>query len=261
MKTLGVDTSSEISSADFIDREYEINVLHKYIDSRMCCQVIGPSGIGKSRLLMQVAKLAPEWSPSFKVAYVALREGPVQTIEGFVRAVCNWLVGNPVSGSTKDLLQILEGLIEEGMRPILCLDDFEEFTAEKREFTSDFFLDMRFLAQRGVSFIVSSRVPLSTLFPSISPVSPFFGVFAILRLGPLPSSEVEDFLVLYEKDGVRFSPEERNMIIGFSKGFPERLLAAYQFAAQGKHQGETVGVSLEKAETHLREMLNASYEH
>jgi hypothetical protein len=233
----------------FIDRLYELETLKRYLANRMCCQIVGPAGIGKSSLLLQLARIARTLSPTFSIAYVQLRNQRSHTVGGFLEILCTAL-GKEVVGSTHELAIKIDKWQKEGNRLVFCLDDFEELTSRPGEFTSDFFLDMRFVAQQGVSFVTASRVPLSSLFPGISPVSPFFGLFAVLHLGPLGIKDIGDFIARAVMVPPLADPE-REMIAKFCRGYPLRLETALQFVEEGRRAGEALTMSLEKAEQKL----------
>jgi len=234
-------------SSNFVDRDYELATLRTYISNRMCCQVVGPSGIGKSSILYRLRECLQDESSILKIAYIDLSAEQHQTVSGLIRAMSDcWDKGHEVS-SVIEFSEQVRGWLKDDARLVLCLDGFEELTKRPGEFTSDFYLDMRSVAQAGVSFITTSLVPLSSLIPSISPVSPFFGLFAVLRLGPLNLQDSEDLLLLKSGSRVLLSADERRLIVQLAKGYPARLEMVYQFVVEHRQGGDNIEVALARA--------------
>src|SRR6266545_959353 len=171
------DRSRITDRTALFDREYELNRLHLYLTKDMCCQVVGPRGIGKSSLLYSLHAFAHEWDEAFAVAYVDLQDPHSHTVAGFADraraawedhlhalspqgfAKKTWAVWEerPVSPSLLDLAERLEAWRKQRRRPVLCLDGFEELMRHPKEFTPDFFLDLRGLAQAGMCIITASE--------------------------------------------------------------------------------------------------------
>ncbi len=266
--------------AALFDRERERDLLRLYLTKDMCCQVAGPRGIGKSSLLFNLQTFAHEWDNAFAVAYVDLQDPHCHTVAGFAdtaRAAWEdrlhnlsqqeftkktWAVWDdrPVSPSLLDLAERLEVWRKQRRRPVLCLDGFEELMRHPKEFTPDFFLDLRALAQAGMCIVTASRQPLNELLPhpSLNPTSPFFNIFNPLPLGPFSEADASDFVTLHRPGVPPFKPDEKAAILAFAKGYPLALQVACFHVLQAKESGESLAAAMQKAEDEMKAYLPVS---
>ncbi len=168
------------------DREFECAMLKLYLKQGMHCQIVGPVGAGKTALLSNLRRIAAELGTEYRVAYVDLSDPDCQTVRGLLgRASAEWGITPPCARMT-DLAERVQHWRRSGIRPVLGLDNFEEMVQRDREFTTEFFVDLRGVAQDGLTLVTASRQSLSELIPWYSRTSPFFTRFQILSLRPLP---------------------------------------------------------------------------
>jgi hypothetical protein len=176
---------------NLIDREYERDILKLYLSKGTNCQLVGRAGVGKTALLTNVGRIAAELDGKYVVAYADLSDPSCQTVRGLLeRMSSEWGIRPPLSRLT-DLSERVRKWRQERTRPVLCLDNFEEMLSRDREFTTDFFVDLRGISQAGMTIITASRKALSQMLTWYSQTSPFFSTFQILSLGPWPREVAE----------------------------------------------------------------------
>lgn len=235
------------SAAELFNRTSELGLLRRYLTNGISCQVVAPPGYGKSSLLFALRQLAPEWDERLTVGYIDLQKPKCHTLEGFMECVWGELREPPAAPTLLALSERVEEASRKGRRPVLCLDEFGELTRRPGVFTADFFLEMRSIAQMGMTIVTASHEPLRTLLPSDNPVSPFFNIFAMLRLGPFPPEVAEQFLK-QERPGVPpFDEAERRAILDFAKGHPLSLQVASFYVLEAKLEGTPLPEAIQKA--------------
>lgn len=246
------------SKSDLFDRTYELRVLQSHLSKGTSCQIVGPSGFGKSSLLYLLQDFARGWDQTLRVGYVDLQDPKCHTIAGFIEAV--WASWNErqTGGTLTTLSERIGSWNSQGRRMVLCLDEFEELTRRPAEFTSDFFLDLRAIAQKGMTIVTASHRTLSGLVPSNNPVSPFFNIFAVIRVGPFSARDAEEFVTAQRPGVPAFKEAEKQAILEFSKGHPLALQIACFYVLEGKKEGVSLADSMQKASKDLREALNSS---
>jgi hypothetical protein len=245
--------------AALFDRKYELGLLHIYLTKGMCCQIVGPHGIGKSSLLYNVRTFAPDWDPAFLVAYLDLQDPHCHTVGGFWERTAAAWADSSVPASPADMAERIEEWRKRGRRPVLCLDDFEALASRPREFTSDFFFDLRAIAQQGMSVVTASQQPLSAVLSVSNPVSPFFNIFAILRLGPFTKEDAVGFVALHRPGVPPFAPEEQTAILALAKGHPLALQLACFRVLHAKKDGESLETAMQRAAADIQAQLPAGW--
>jgi uncharacterized protein len=235
------------AAADFFDREQEQRTLRAYLHGRQNCQIVGPRRIGKTSLLRQVERAAADWDEQTVVAYLDLQDPRCYTLTGWLSQAakqCKW--STPATTLT-DFAECVEAAQAQGLRPVLCLDEFEELTTRRAEFTRDFFLTLRACAQQGLSIVTASQRPLSELTDRGDPTSPFYNTFPLLRLGPFRPADAQDFLNLHRPGTPAFTPNERAAILEFAKGHPLALQVACFHVLEAKQNSNSLTAALRKA--------------
>lgn len=243
------------AAANFFDRKQEQHTLRTYLHGRQSCQIVGPRLIGKTPLLRQVERAAVDWDEKTVVAYLDPQDPRCHTLSGWLSVVarqCHW---STTATTLADFAECVEAGLEQGVRSVLCLDEFEELTMRPTEFTRDFFLTLRFCGQKGMSILTASRRPLSQLTdPSDKLVSPFYNAFPLLRLGPFPPSDAKDFVNLRRSGAPAFTTEEKDEILEFAKGHPLALQVACYYVLEAKNR-ESVSEAILKAADEMEVML------
>jgi NTE family protein len=243
---------------DFFDRDYERESLRGYLSNGMCCQIVGPRRIGKSSLIYHLPGFAPARGINLAVAYLDLLNPRSRTINGVLEMIGEqWRCDAPL-GSMTDLEERVNAIKARGSRPVLCLDEFNELARRPEEFTSDFFLDLRGLAQQGMVILTTARKPLCELVPGHTPASPFFNIFPILRLGPFAEKDAEDFVTLRRAGAPPFKPEEKRAILEFAKGYPAALQIACFHVLHANRGGANLSDAMARAEDEMKTNLGSS---
>lgn len=246
-------------SGGMIGREYERQLLHDYLSTGKCVQIVAPGGFGKTTLLLSLLEAdGAKEDRQFAAAYVDLKR--CDTVTQLVRDVWSaWRQlkidppGFPSpSLRSPELQDYLRRWRSYGARPVLLLDDFEQLLARKDEFTSDFYLDLQALTEQGCAIVITSRQPLGQMLPYGGPVALFLNSFAMLRLGPLSAEEMEKFLNSRLPAPV-FTPEEKREIIEFVGGNPLALHLASGYALAAKDSGQQLSEAFRRAREEMFE--------
>lgn len=218
----------------FFDRDNEQRTIRDYVRGRQNCQIVGPRRIGKTSLLLQIQRVASEWEENAVVAYLDLQDPRCFTLRGWLERLGEQFGWSTTPTSLVECAECVEAMVSERYRPVLCVDEFEELTLRFDEFTHDFFLTLRSCGQRGMSIVTTSQKPLSDLTDPDDRTSPFYNSFPLLRLGPFPDEDAEDFVILYRPGVPPFTAEEEKAILDFAKGYPLALQVACFHMLQAK---------------------------
>jgi len=242
------------AAADFFDREPEQRTLRARLNGQQNCQVVGPHRIGKTSLLRQVERAAAGWYERTVVAYLDLHDPRCYTLAGWLTLAarrCQW--STPPT-TLADFAESVEAAQTEGLRLVLCLDQFEEVTKRREEFTRDFFLTLRSCSEQRLSIFTASQRPLSELTERDDPSSPFFNAFPLLRLGPLRRADVEDLVNLHRPGTPAFTTEEKGAILEFAEGHPLALQVACYYVLEAKN-AESISAAIRKAADEMSVIL------
>src|SRR5262249_19739570 len=180
-----------------------------FLHKRQNCQIVGPRRIGKTSLLRQVERVTGCWEPAAVVAWLDLQAPYCFTLSGWLRRVgrqFGW--PTPPAGLTA-FAEGVEEMLDQGRRPVLCLDEFEELTHHPAEFTRDFFLTLRACGQQGLSILTASARPLSELTDPTDSVSPFYNTFPLIRLGSFSATDAAAFVSISRPIVPPFTSEEQ----------------------------------------------------
>ncbi|GER86856.1 hypothetical protein KDW_10180 [Dictyobacter vulcani] len=115
-------------------------------------------------------------------------------------------------------------MINMGIRPVLCIDEFEGFN-DRQEFNHEFFDGLRALAQDdGLVLVTASKHPLKEIIEGLTgQTSPLFNIVQQITLKPFTEQEARDFV------------ENKGQQAGFNKKEREAFL---QWGARHKPSGE-----------------------
>ena len=243
------------TAADFFDREPEQRTLRAYLHGRQNCQIVGPRRIGKTSLLRQVERAAAGWDEQTVVAYLDLQDPRCYTLSGWLSQAakqCHW---STPAATLADFAECVEAALAQGVRPVLCLDEFEELTTRRTEFTRDFFMTLRACAQQGLSIVTASQRPLSELTDRGDPTSPFYNTFPLLHLSPFRPADAQDFANLHRPGTPAFTLGEKTAILDFAKGHPLALQVACFHALEAKQNGDSLTAVMQKATDDMKAHL------
>ena len=214
------------NDAFFFDRMQERNTLRDYLRARQNCQVVGPRRIGKSSILLFAQRHCAEWCPSTRVAYFDLQDPRCFTLAGWLNEVVNGLQLPTAVATLSDLMEAVEDLLDHGIQPVLCLDEFGEMAARRTEFTREVFLTLRSCGQKGMSIITAAPKRLSQLTDPGDDTSPFFNTFPILTLKQFSPVDARAFVDLERQGMPQLTETEKLRVLEFSQGHPLALQAA-----------------------------------
>jgi hypothetical protein len=241
--------------AQVFDRERAKARLRLYLTKGISCQIVGPPSIGKSSLLYNLQHFAREWDPTAKVAYLDLQSEECRTVSDvYTKAAEAWGVGGQ-HAKDEAISKTVKELSKGGLRVVLCLDEFARIVRRPDEFTIDFFLGLRSLGQSGLTIFTSTRQVLHELIPAYNPTSPFFNIFALLRIGLFSDEDAAAFVDVPREGVPPFSYEEKSAILSFAKGHPLALQIACLNVLFAKQNGEGLTTALAMANEDMQARL------
>ena len=236
----------------FFNRESEQLTLRDYIHNRQNCQIVGPRRIGKTSLLLQVERHLQSWEESAVLAYVDLHDARCYSLEGWLAKVSQKLSWSKPAATLAEFNERIEAMVSQNVLPVLCLDEFEEFTMRRQEFSRDFFMNLRHCGNQGMAIITASQKHLNELTEPDDPTSPFYNTFPLLKLGPFSEDDVHDFLSLMRPNVPAFESAEKEAILKLSKGYPIALQVACFHVLNSKRSGASLDSALRTAADDLK---------
>ncbi|HTX48469.1 MAG TPA: TIR domain-containing protein [Caulobacteraceae bacterium] len=228
----------------FFNRRAELRLLRDYVSGKQNCQIVGPKRVGKSSLLLYVQRHCTDWVPSARVAYVDLQDARTHSLRGWLKEVADGLRAPNAPQNLSELMELIEDLLAQGVRPVVCLDEFGEMTLRPDEFTREVFLTLRSAGQRGMSMLTAATQRLSKLTDPSDTTSPFFNTFPLLTIGGFDPSDARRF-VETQRDGTPdFTETERDRILEFAGGAPLALQAACYHVLAARETGADLRTAL-----------------
>lgn len=231
----------------FFNREDEQLRIRDYVHARQNCQIVGPRRIGKTSLLLQLERVVSEWEENAVLAYVDLHDSRCYQLSSWLNHVSEKFSWSRPATSLAEFSQRVEGMISQDALPVLCLDEFEELTMHRKEFSRDFFLNLRSCGNMGMAIITASQNQLNSLTDPRDPTSPFYNTFPLLRLRAFSDEDVNDFLSTPRSGVGPFSPEQKEAIGAFAKGRPLALQVACYHVSNANRSGCSLTIALQKA--------------
>jgi serine/threonine protein kinase len=222
--------------ARFYGRRDEIRTILQRLGQRNSTSVVGERRIGKSSLLLHVQRqlpdalsgALPDGMRAFPI-YLDLMQPYTHTLRGIMRATRRRLErAGGTTGWTSDedgdlsaLAFALEDWAAEGLYPVLLLDEVDKMTERKGEF-DDLLECWRAAGSMGqMGFVTASCRPLADLCRSSGLSSPFFNIFAQVRLGLMDEATwrqlVEDG---FEKHGLSLTMQDVRWLDDVVGGHP-----------------------------------------
>lgn len=215
-------------TAYFFGRQAELAYLAELLQQGQSLSLSGPRRIGKTSLLFHLAHpaIATQWGLGPNLGqWVYLDGGTLDGLdeEWFYGAIDRALGGEADAVPYARFIERLRALAAQGQRLWLALDEFELIAANTR-LGPAFFNRLRGLAtQYPLQFITASKDPLwqLTFAHSETLSSPFFNIFAPVRLGLLTPPEAESLLTtLATRAGQTWSPHRLAAILAFAGPHP-----------------------------------------
>jgi hypothetical protein len=141
---------------------------------------------------------------------------------------------------------------EQGIYPILCLDEFEHLTKRKDQFPNEVFEVWRSLASGSrLAFITSSQTSLGQLIQQGNLTSTFHNIFIYLELGNFTEAEARTLLA--RNTDHPFSEEEISKLFKLANYHPTHLQLAAKLLYEAK---ESPPVDWNVLKTHYQKQLD-----
>jgi AAA domain len=187
--------------------------------------IVGGRRVGKTWLLEYLQLVAHnELGPYYRIGLVSAIDTQCENLAGFVQWALTELEVPPSSYDPSlpplgRLSQGVRALRKGGIIPVLCIDEFEGFRSNGREFNVYFFERLRALAQRKkdrLILVTASRRPLGELIGDlIGQNSPLFNIVELVSLHPFTKQEASDF-VRDKSDMAGFTKKESDFFLNQS---------------------------------------------
>lgn len=200
----------------FVGRKEEIKSIVSRMDGAQptSINVVGEKRIGKSSLLYNFFltwESRVQDKSRYAVIFLSLQSDVCRQEKDFyqeiagellkrstIRAklsICNLLQRNSIDRS--QFSEIAKKCKEEGILPVLCLDDFEELFERTGEFNNDFYDNLRSLMDNNcLMLVLATKKPLDFYSKKHRLTSSFFNLGHILKLEELKDDETKDLVRL-----------------------------------------------------------------
>jgi len=170
-------------------------------------------------------------------------------------------LGEPGPITYRIFERALRGLIQRGWKPIILLDEFERLS-HNPQLDPDFFSGLRALAARyPITYVTASKQSLLELTYADASMlsSPFFNIFASIRLGLFSEVEARDLLTsLAARGELTFASPLLGFLLHLAGPHPLFLQIAGFHAFELQHARGTALTDADYAE--LRDKFHASVE-
>jgi hypothetical protein len=163
--------------------------------------IVGEHKWGTTWLLKYLKLVMPTHSKPGRIYRIGYISVPPSSLGDFIQQALRQL---DVSRSSYDLglpplKQLSQGLSALQMRgfvPVLCIDEFEGFNKNRREFNAEFFDGLRTMTQNdGLVLITASKRPLKELMGDMrGQTSPLYNTLQQISLFPFTEQEANDFV-------------------------------------------------------------------
>lgn len=250
----------------FQGRQAEINQILGLLRNGQSVSLIGPRRIGKSSLLLQLAR--PESRAPFNLAapqsiFISIDcqefggSPPEEIYEALLAELFNspgkaYLTINEVErfGSYRSLDRALNQLYQQGVSVVILLDEFE-LLAANRHLTPYFFARLRGLTTKyGLAYLTASQRPLFDITADEQILSsPFFNIFVTLPLGLYQLEEARQLLqARLQHTGLTFSAALTDHLLQLAGPHPFFLHIAGYHTFQCRSQGQQLESRAELAQ-------------
>jgi hypothetical protein len=260
----------------FCGRAEEVHRIFTCLKKPESVSIVGERRIGKTSLLKYIADpdirkeagLRPEESAFVFVDFQELPSTatPADFWAGVLRDVGRQIgdtelrseieraiVERPLG--TQEVGRLLDNVTKQGRKVVLLLDELEN-TTQQPHFGRDFFDGLHHLASlRGLILVTASYRDLVELGHTIEIVSsPFFNIFSVVRLSCFTEEEAAELVRKYlgmANVGFDFEPDEKELALRFSSGFP----CFFQMACCALFEAHVRGYSLPERLSFARDFL------
>ena len=234
------------ASRYFFGRQRETRTAQELLHNGQSVSVIGPRRIGKTSFLYH---LAASKAADTRLLSLYLDATLYSTLDPTELYHSLWTELVELASRTiqlerppptdcfsfQDFRGVIQHLYQQGIKLIILLDEFEALSRNPN-LDATFFSELRGLAmQYETTYITASVSPLLALTYTQSSVldSPFFNIFAPVRLGLFDRAEAEALLSrLSERGGLPFGPELVAFLLDLTGPHPLLLQIAGYYAFQ-----------------------------
>jgi class 3 adenylate cyclase len=244
------------NSEYFFDRENEQHRIRDLLSKQAKCQLVGPPRTGKTSLLLQVKNQGPVWQTNAIIAYLDLYKITHTTLQGWIESAAHQFMFPAMPRNLIEFGEEISQMINSRhQHPVLCLDQFEQLTARREVFNSDFFNNLRAIGSEGMSILTSSEKRLSELTDPGDPSSPFYNVFNLLRVRAFSTESAAHFVSAWRPGIPSFSDEEKAAILKFAKGHPLALQVACYYVFEAKLNGSALAAAIREARDEMKGLV------
>lgn len=227
-----------VNPADFHGRTREVTFALTRLQGMQSISIVGERRIGKSSLLHFLTRTVQKrLGPMYRPALLDLLHPALRSVHGVLAEIQRQLGLEHPANSLIKFCDKVAKLHQEGIRPVIFIDEMEVFTKTTEQFSHEFFEALRSIAQTAqVALVASSRIPLQDLHQQGSLTSPLYNIMGTRKLGPFIGEEAREFVSL-KRPGVRLAGDQVQEILGRGQDHPLRLQILCWHAAQANHEG------------------------
>ena len=189
---------------------------------RASTSIVGPRRIGKTWLLEYLKYvISAQPGSRFLVASIDATSPRCTTVNGFVSLILEeWdkpdIHDLPEITAMIHLERIVKDMRNQGIIPLLFIDEFEFLVYHEDVFDLQFFAYLRSIAGSGLALIVASKRPPIEIISQEFQSSPFFNILEQVTLKPFDEKEAEAFIQA-KSDLARFTLQEREYFKHYGK--------------------------------------------
>jgi hypothetical protein len=208
------------------------------------------------------------WEDAYEVASALLagfQSGPFGRVREIFRP--KRLRGGLTLGAVTDMAsfsEMLDILGHTEIRPVVCLDEFEEFIRHPEEFGDDFVEALRSLGGHSkLAMVTASRTPLIDLIEAGQLTSPFYNIFTQIELGLLEHDAARELRhIPFERDDILLTPEHEALLeeLGGCHPFFLQVVCYHLYETLSRPQNRWADIVRElfnhDAEPHLDRLWN-----
>jgi hypothetical protein len=199
--------------------------------------------------------MSATWNPSTSLAYVDLEDPKSSSLSSFLGLLAKewgWVDHPP---NMTEFGEQLEKARTRRQKMVLCMDHFEHFANRKKDFATEFFVNLRFFCSNGwLSILTTSQESLDKFADTVGKTSPLYNLFATLRLGPF-SDETSERFVSAQRSIPEFNDQEKTRILTFAQGHPLALNLACYYVLEARLSGESLDDAMVAVENEIRGMI------
>jgi uncharacterized protein len=198
----------------FVGRKDELNNIISLMTGAQSTSinVVGEKRLGKSSLLYNFFltwEQRVQDNSRYTVIFLSLQSNQCQREKNFYQEIAQELLNRPTIKAKQSICSLLQTIPfersefsqgmkkfkEEGILPVLCLDDFEELFERTSEFNNDFYDNLRSLMDNNfLMLVLATKKSLDFYSKKHKLTSSFFNLGHILKLKEFKDDEVKDLL-------------------------------------------------------------------